>query len=246
MKRQTIRKSIILTLFMFFPAIFCYFSPYLIIDGAFQGIAVGSLVVFVLMFLFSLFFGRAFCGWVCPVGAMQDCVRLANDKRAKGKRRNWIKYFIWVPWLAFIISGFISAGGVKKLDMLYWTDHGFSVYSLHSLIIYLVVVAIVAVISLLGGRRAFCHYGCWMAPFMVIGSKIKEKLRYPSLHLAANPAKCTGCAQCSKVCPMSLSVQAMVKKGDMRNSECILCGECADGCTGKAIRYRITEGSNKG
>jgi ferredoxin-type protein NapH len=239
MKRQRIRKGIIITLFLLFPAIFAYLSPYLIIQGAFEGVAVGSMVVFALMFLFSLFIGRAFCGWVCPAGAMQDCLALAVDKKPKGKWRNLMKYFIWVPWLGFIIAGAVSAGGLKKVDFFYWTGHGISVSDFHSIIIYLVIIAIIATVALIAGKRSMCHYFCWMAPFMVIGTKIKDALGIPSLHLEADPAKCSNCKQCSKKCAMSLDVQEMVKKGDMRNSECILCGECADVCPRGAICFRL-------
>lgn len=36
---------------------------------------------------------------------------------------------------------------------------------------------------------------------------------------------------------MSLPVSEMVRKGSMTNIDCILCGECADGCAGKALSF---------
>ncbi len=39
---------------------------------------------------------------------------------------------------------------------------------------------------------------------------------------------------------MSLEVQSMVQRGDMRHAECILCGNCVDGCTSSSIRYSLT------
>lgn len=239
MKRQQTRKTIVFLLFLLFPAVFGYLSPILILAGAFEGVIAGSFVLFVLMFLFSLLFGRAFCGWVCPAGGLQDCARTAADKRAKGKWRDRVKYFIWVPWLAAIVLGFVSAGGVKSLDMFFMTDNGLSVTSVQWLIIYLIVAAAIAAIALLGGRRAFCHWFCWMAPFMVLGTMLRDKLRLPGLRLKAEPAKCTGCQQCSRHCPMSLEVASMVKKGSMKNSECILCGECVDGCKAGAVSFRF-------
>jgi polyferredoxin len=47
----------------------------------------------------SLFLGRAFCGWVCPGAGIQEWCFTVNDKKARGGRLNWIKYFIWVPWI---------------------------------------------------------------------------------------------------------------------------------------------------
>ena len=56
--RQRVRKGLIIGLFLFFPIIMNYFSPYVIIDGASQGIINGSLVVFGLLFAVSPFMGR--------------------------------------------------------------------------------------------------------------------------------------------------------------------------------------------
>jgi polyferredoxin len=61
-RRQKIRKAIILISFLLFPITINYFSPYIIIDGAAQGIITGSFITFGLLFIVSLFFGRAFCG----------------------------------------------------------------------------------------------------------------------------------------------------------------------------------------
>jgi Polyferredoxin len=96
-----------------------------------------------------------------------------------------------------------------------------------------------ATFTLVFGRRAGCHYFCWMSPFMIIGSKIKNKLNYPSLKLKADQGKCVSCNVCTKQCPMSLDVKEMVKKQDMNNSECIMCGMCVDSCNKKAIKFVI-------
>jgi len=75
--------------------------------------------------------------------------------------------------------------------------------------------------SFVGGKRAFCHYVCWMAPFMIIGTKIGTLLRLPSLKLLADKDKCINCGLCNKNCVMSLNVSGMVQKNSMKNSECI-------------------------
>lgn len=127
MKRQKIRRALVIISFLLFPITIYYLSPYLIVMGALEGVITGSFIFFACMFLFALFFGRAFCGWVCPVGGLQDCLTLACDKKAKGGLRNLIKYFIWVPWLALIAFSALHAGGYKKIDFLYMTFHGISI-----------------------------------------------------------------------------------------------------------------------
>jgi len=61
--RQRWRTALLLISFIAFPITMNYFSPYLIVASAFQGIVNGSLVVFVSLFVGSLLFGRLWCGW---------------------------------------------------------------------------------------------------------------------------------------------------------------------------------------
>lgn len=236
MKHQKIRKLLLLISFLLFPVTLYYFSPVLIIEGGFSGIVTGSLLLFAAQFVASLFFGRAFCGWICPAGSLQDCCSQVVDKKVTNKKVNWIKYIIWAPWLLTIILGFIKAGGIKKADFFYMTDHGISVSGLMELIIYLFFIALITILALTLGRRGMCHSICWMAPFMIIGTKIKDRLGYPSLHLEADSEKCVQCGLCSKSCPMSLEIAKMVQTHRLQNNECILCGECAAHCGKKAIK----------
>ncbi|RJP26840.1 MAG: 4Fe-4S binding protein [Actinobacteria bacterium] len=236
-RRQRVRKALIIASFVLFPVTFYYLSPILIIQGASEGIIVGSFIAFALMFLFSLVLGRAFCGWVCPAGGMQELCFKLRDKRAKGGRLDWIKYFIWVPWLGAIAAAAIRTGGFNGVDPLYQTYYGISIAGIQSLFVLAIVLLVIFILAMAFGRRAFCHYGCWMAPFVVMGRKAGNVFRWPSLRLAVDEEKCIDCKKCTKVCPMSLEVNAMVKAGQMENSECILCGMCVDNCPKEVISY---------
>jgi len=235
MKRQKIRKFMLMVSFLLFPITLFYFSPYLIIQGGAAGIITGSLLTFAAMFLFSLFFGRAFCGWLCPAGGLQESCFSINDKPIKNPKINRLKYVIWVLWLIGIVAAFISAKGVHSVDFFYMTDHGISASDLSGLMTYFFIIALIFILALTLGKRGMCHSICWMAPFMVLGTKLKQWLKIPSLQLTPDADKCVQCKLCTKKCPMSLEVHAMVAAGNMNNTECILCGECADGCPKKAI-----------
>lgn len=238
MKRQKTRRTLLLLSALLFPITLNYFSPYLIIRGGFEGVLSGSALVFAGMLLSSLFFGRAFCGWVCPAGALQEATTEINGRPAGNKLR-YVKYFIWVPWLGAIAAGFISTGGIKRIDALYCTDYGISVSAPAGYIIYFFVVGLIVMLSLVIGRRAACHSICWMAPFMVLGSLLNEKLGLPGLRLRAEAEQCVSCKACEKRCPMSLPVSEMVKTGKPYHAECILCGRCADGCAKGALSLRF-------
>jgi polyferredoxin len=235
MKRQSIRKAILLISFLLFPITIWYFSPYLIILGAARGLISGSFIVFSLLLASSLFLGRGFCGWLCPAGGLQEACTMIQNKPVKGG--NWIKYLIWVPWIILIGWVAFQAGGLKTVDPFFQTDHGISVANPSSYIIFYTVVGLITILALTAGRRSACHHICWMAPFMIIGTTIRNIVRWPALHLRTNSAVCLHCKKCNDQCPMSLEVERMVQKNTMANPECILCGNCVDTCPQGVIRY---------
>lgn len=241
--RQRFRSALLLISLLLFPITLNYFSPYVIIQGASLGIVNGSLIVFAAMFLSSIFLGRLWCGWACPAGALGEACFHINNKPVRGRRIDWIKWLIWVPWIVLIIITVIRAGGYQGVDFFLDTENGISVAGspdrpfIYAYVIYYSVIALFVVLAVTVGRRAGCHAICWMAPFMILGRKLRNFIHLPALHLVSEPEKCTDCLTCTRNCPMSLDVNGMVKLGKMENPECILCGNCVDGCTTKTIHY---------
>lgn len=239
-RRQATRKALLFVSMLLFPVTLNFLSPYVIIDGAFQGIVNGSMVVFGVLFVASLFVGRLWCGWLCPAGGLQEATEMVTRKPALGGRLNWIKWGIWIPWVGLIAYAVFSAGGVTQVNVLHLTESGISVDEPVKYITYYMVVGTIIVLSLTTGRRGFCHYGCWMAPFMILGRKVRNALKTPGLHLKVNTKACVHCERCTERCPMSLDVHGMVKSGSMENAECVLCGSCVDTCLKQVIQYRFS------
>lgn len=125
--RQKVRKALLIIAMLLFPVTMWYFSPYLIIQAASEHIVNGSFIVFVSMFILSIFLGRVWCGYLCPAGGVQECVSMCNDKPAEGGWRYKIKYVIWVLWITGIIVTFILSKGDIRIDPFYMTDHGISI-----------------------------------------------------------------------------------------------------------------------
>jgi polyferredoxin len=231
MRRQQKRRLLLVVSLLLLPVTLFYISPYVIIEGALVGIASGSMVLFTLLFLSSFAVGRAWCGWLCPTGGLQEIAAQATDKRPKIGRWNNLKYAIWVPWLGILAAAAIMAGGIRTFDPLFLTWNGISVHQPVYFIPYFIVVGGLVLLSITVGQRSGCHYLCFMAPFMVLGRKIRNLGGWPALQLGIKPdADCSLCNRCSKACPMSINVMANLQKGDLEHTECILCGSCADTC----------------
>ena len=168
----------------------------------------------------------------------------AAAKPVRGKRLDWIKWVIWALWIGMIVFSFIKAGGIVKVDPLYLTESGISVDEPLKYITYYMVIAIFFGLSVFVGRRTFCHAGCWMSPFMILGRKVRNAVNTPALRLTAETEKCINCKKCTQACTMSLDVNAMVQAGKMENAECILCGKCVDTCPENVIHYAFKPGQS--
>ncbi|HWR40796.1 MAG TPA: 4Fe-4S dicluster domain-containing protein [Patescibacteria group bacterium] len=235
MMRQQWRQLLLLVAFLLFPLTIYYFSPVFPVVGAAKGVITGSLVVFGTMGVAAMIFGRTYCGWCCPAAGLQEVCFAVNSKPALGGRYDAIKYLLWVPWITAIIVISVRYGGYHKLDFFFGTEHGLSVHDAVGYTIYFAMVAIIVVMGILGGRRAFCHYLCWMAPFMVIGARLRRLIPGVGVRLERRVAECRHCGLCSRHCPMSLNVEKLMQQLRPFHDECVLCGRCADVCPQAAI-----------
>ncbi len=236
--RQKIRKLLLMISLLLFPVTIYYFSPALIINAGMEGIINGSFIVFAAMLIGSVFFWRLFCAYLCPAGGLQDCAGHVADKSPKQGWRNKIKYVVWFVWVAAVIFCYVSRGQIAGIDFFYQTEHGVSVSNIYGYVIYYGIVLLILLPALIGGKRAFCHYFCWMAPFMVLGTKLRRLLRLPGLHIAAKSGGCISCKRCNKVCPMCVDVGKAVKAGGVDSAECIQCGACVDSCPQSVLAYK--------
>ncbi len=237
-RRQKIRMTILLITLLLFPVLLNYLSPYLIMAGASEGVINGSLLVFSALFVAALVIGRGWCAWVCPAAGIGDICAMVQTKPV-GKKTRWVKWGVWTVWLGMIVSLVVQAGGYQRVDPLYMSEEIVSVTHPEQYVIYYFVLASIVGLSLTVGKRGFCHTVCWMAPFMIIGRKLSNLMKAPALRLYADAGQCSDCLSCNRTCPMSLDVHQMVKLHNMEHLDCILCGQCVDGCSKQAIVYRF-------
>lgn len=164
-----------------------------------------------------------------------------NDRPVEARWLKYIKYPVFLGIYGSIALAILSAGGLSTLDLFYQTGNGISVDRPGGYALLYGQIVFITVFALLVGKRGFCHTFCPIAVTLIIGRKIRNLARWPALHLAAAPDRCTGCGRCSQACPMSLDTRSMVRDGRMENTECILCGECVDACPEGAVRYAWRE-----
>ena len=237
--KQKLRKTLVLISLLLFPVTLNFFSPYVSIDGAMSGIISGSLLLFFIMLFTGLFFGRAWCGWVCPMSALCDYAMHVSPRPASVKKLKVIRYSIFALWAGVLVAMFVLAGGIKGIDPLHLTENIVSVDMPIKYVIYYFVLALFVVLTLVLGRRGACHAVCWMSPFLTAGYTLGRLLRIPQLRIKADTQKCLGCGACTANCPMSIKINEG-QSCFIKTSDCILCGQCVQGCQSGALRYGIT------
>lgn len=237
MDRQQVRRALLILAFISLPVTVVYISPIIILTGASEGIATGSMALFIGTFLASLLLGRFWCGWLCPMGGWQDICGEIQKLPVSGGKYNLIKYGVWAVWISILFVLVAGAGGIREVDLFYHTHSGVSVTNPAAFGAYFILLGILFMMVLIAGKRGMCHYFCPVCVHFIIGRKIRNFFHWPALHLSADKDRCISCRRCSKACPMGLDVQTMVHTGRMESAECILCASCTDACAKGAISY---------
>ena len=237
---QKIRKPIVISsaiLFHLLLVFHLFFSPVIIVMASYKGIINASFIAFALIILLSLFFGRAYCSWFCPGCGIQEILALIVKKKSNNSKALAIKYFIFAVWLGAIVTGYII-NGFRRIDLTYgMTD----VTIERKIILTTGALIIIVPLTAIFGQFASCKYICWQAPFMIIGTKIRDYFQFRGLRIIADTDKCITCKVCNNKCPMNIDVMANVKSKKMNHTECILCGNCIDHCKHKAIKFSRTK-----
>jgi ferredoxin-type protein NapH len=236
--RQRLRRILLLTSLLLFPLTFNYYSPALPVYGALERVASFSLVFWAAWAVAGLVLGRAACGWICPVGALQELWDAAAGRRKVGAGRvGRLRWLLCAAWLAVIAWAVWRGGGLVRFDPLYKTERVVSWDDVHGAYVYVGMFGLGTLLALALGKRGFCRALCWWAPLNTAAPRVGAALGLPVLRLQAAPKRCSGCRRCEEACPVGLPVSAMVRSGTPGAAECVLCGSCVDGCRTGAVKY---------
>jgi ferredoxin len=198
--------------------------------------------------LLTLFLGRFFCGFACPVGAINQFTgwlgrrgfHAAARVEANRRRRSQnLKYYFLVFLLALALMGTVQTGLIDPLPLLHRSvnlalaplaDNRLGVLSAAPRFYasaWLIGVVFMAIVGLnLVIPRFFCRFLC------PLGALFGLLSRYAPWRIGKTGGKCGDCRICEEYCE-----GACRPSGVFIGSECVMCLNCLDRCPAGRITF---------
>jgi polyferredoxin len=196
-----------------------------------------NLVVAAAVLISALLLRSAFCGWICPLGFIQDAVHSLSARlqkrfvparkffRALARRGQPVWMFL-DKYLRYL-----------KYGVLLWAVTGAAIYGVMIIRDYdpwsafiniaewtfspgLVVLGLTVAGSLFV-ERPWCRYACPLGAASGLLGKLSP------VYIKRESQACTSCKICTKACPMGLEIHTA---STVTSADCISCLECVGEC----------------
>ena len=207
-----------------------------------------------ILMLLGVTLGRTICGWLCPLGLIQELLHKIPTPKLKKSRftraLSWLKYVILAVFViaiplayapqSFPVPGFCKyicpAGTFEGAMGLLANPVNAPKFSMLNILFtrkFIIMVAIFTACVFV--YRAFCRFICPLGAIYGLFSRLSL------LGVKVEAEKCTHCGRCVAHCRMDVR--------HVGDHECIHCGACVGVCPTKAISMkagRITLMANEG
>ena len=234
------------------PGLNCYSCPGAVGScplGALQNALAASgkrtgFYLFGIMLLYGLIFGRTICGWLCPMGLIQELLHKIPTFKIPKSRVTWaLSYLKYVILAVFVIAVplwyglwhdlplpsfckyICPAGTLEGAVSLISNIKNNGFYGmLGALFTGKAVIMLVIGLMCVFCYRAFCRFLC---PLGAIYSLFN---RFALIGVKVDKSRCSGCGNCVRHCSMDIR--------HVGDHECIHCGKCMDFCARDAISLK--------
>jgi len=178
------------------------------VQGLGAPLVVGAAGLTVVFFL-TVVFGRFICGYLCPVGAVQEIAYHAPVPKFQPRKKNLFLVIRGIIFLVFLVMSFALSS-----SLLAWfgiRDFFCLALTTGSIVFFAVLIASMVF------YRPFCRLVCPYGALLSLGAA-------KSLFRIQRTDACIECRKCEKACPTDEAKREDVK------AECYLCGRCTDVC----------------
>lgn len=179
---------------------------------------IGLFVVLVLTFIF----GRFFCGYLCPVGTVQEIGYHAPVPKVNLRQKNAFMLIRAAFFIVFLLLAFLLS-----VSLLSW----FGIRDFFYLVLTAGTLVFIGILLLsMTFYRPFCRLICPYGVLLSLGT-------WKGMFKLQRTDACIECKKCEKACPTDEA------KRDDGKAECYLCGRCTDICPVEgALKYNRVDG----
>jgi polyferredoxin len=187
-----------------------------------QKIHESAFVLMAIGFVLAILFGPVFCGWVCPLGTIQEWVAKWGKKLFRRRYNHFVparidnvlRYarYLVLAWVVYVTatSGTLIFSEYDPYFAL------FNFWSSEVAIGGLVILGLTLVLSLFV-ERPWCKYAC---PY---GAVLGLTNLFRIFKIKRSELTCKADGACSIMCPMNIPVDTVKT---VRDHQCISCLEC--------------------
>lgn len=220
---------------------------YLVTGNMVPRVMLSSFIILGALIATAILFRKAFCGYICPFGTIQEYIGKLRKKlgvkevKVPQKIDGYLRYLKYAV-LAWIIIGSAYFGTLvfRNYDPfitffhfgkgLFW---GIEEADLTVPIIAFAITIAVLLASLFI-ERFWCKYLC------PLGGSLTFLARFSVFNIRRNQDTCTDCKACDKVCPTNVIVSTADK---VTSAECISCMKCVNSCAYNSLEI-VSAGEN--
>ncbi len=208
------------------------------------GFGIPFIVTLFVIFLLTLIGPKLFCGYVCPVGAVQELIAMFSDKLKIKRFRTNFKVAHAVRIFIFILFIFISATAILSITLkgrifpksfydFINPFHGLEFGLENTLFGYIThyVPFLLTIILSFKYYRPFCHFVC---PIGLYTSFIEQVSLF---RISFRKEGCTDCNICVSKAPCTAMPDIL--NGSNLRPDCFACNVCVDVCPEDVLEVGI-------
>jgi polyferredoxin len=185
-------------------------------------------LIFLVVIISTIIFGRIFCGWLCPIGASQELLhKLTRLLKLKPPEVNKKvpPVFKLLPFFILLVIGFLVVRSGKTV-FCQLDPFGY-LFGLSTSLVLLAALAFLFFLSFFI-FRPFCLFLC------PLGAIFSGLAHVSIWRIKRNKKICSDCGICYQKCP----VGAIDKNFKIDQKTCLRCQQCLTDCPKKALSYQ--------
>jgi polyferredoxin len=205
--------------------------------GAIAGTYAAVGLMFAIWLGASLALGKAWCGWGCFFGGLDDAFSRLLPRRllSPPERLKWLPYAVLIIFALLTAASLLPAycGLACPVKAATELPAGDFVQDRFMMWVHLLMFAgVTALIPALTKRRAQCAFFC------PLGALQNGMDRLAPFEVRVDAGRCVKCGACWNGCPVMAITPESAAAG-RTGPTCVKCGRCADGCRAGAISFAV-------